>query len=322
MQNGKMKRTRAIGILMAVLLLVSALAGVSAAGAEDKDAAWRDAYYARLDHCVEEIRAKTDFVPEIVIVLGTGLGDYVYNLDVKQVISYGEIDGWPVSTAPTHAGRLVLAEYKGLKLAVMQGRIHYYEGYSMEEVVLPLRVLYKLGARTVLITSAVGSLNPDFLVGGFVAASDLITCFVPSPLLGQNLDDLGPRFTGMTNLLDKALREETMRIGEENDIPVYSGIYLQMPGPQYETPAEVRLLRMLGADVVGMSVGAEAIAARHMGMRIFVMNCIANMGAGMEIDDFDEESIGENMLKMTENFTTLMNGLLDFLVQEKQGTRP
>lgn len=319
MQKMIMKMKRISGILLAALILATVLCGPAAAHAEAKDQDWVEDYYNRLEYCAEQIREKTDYVPEIVIVLGTGLGDYVEQVNVLQVIPYSEIDGWPVSSAPTHANRLVFAEYKGLKLAIMQGRIHYYDGYSMDEVVLPLRVLWKLGAHTVMITNAVGAMNPDYSVGGFVAVKDQISSFVPSPLIGSNLEKLGARFIGMTEAFDKTLQEEAQRIGRENNIPVYSGIYLQVAGPQFETPAEIRMYRMLGADTIGMSSAVEVIAARHMGMRVFELNCISNMAAGIEGgEDFDSISIEHNVENMEKNFAILMNGLLDYLDQEKQ----
>ena len=317
MQKAKKRVNPIRAILLAALIPAMVICSMVSAHADGKDQTWRQSYYARLEHCVEQIREKTDFVPEIVIVLGTGLGGYADSLDVRQVIPYSAIDGWPESTAPMHAGRLVFAEYKGLKLALMQGRLHFYEGYSTDEVVLPLRVIRMLGAHTLITTNAVGAMNPDYTVGGFVAVKDQITSFTPSPLIGQNIEELGERFTGMEDAFDGALQEEALRLGKENNIPVYSGIFFQVNGPQYETPAEVRMYRMLGGDTVGMSTGGEVIAARHMGMRVFAMNCISNMAAGMEDGEkFNEKIIEKNVGSMTENFAVLMNGLLDFLSRE------
>ena len=267
-------------------------------------------YYERLVSCKEQIEAISDFKPEIVLVLGTGLGGYVETLDVKAKIPYKDIKGWPVSTAPEHAGNLIFAEYQGVKLAIMQGRIHHYEGYSMEEVVLPIRVLHLLGANTAILTNAVGSLNPDFKVGDFVCVKDHISSFAPSPLIGENIDELGDRFVEMTNAYDQELQDTILKIGKEKDIPVHSGVYLQVTGPQFETPTEIKMYRSLGADTIAMSVCDEVIAARHMGMKVCAINAISNMGAGIEEEGFTQEMIEDNMADNLKRFTVLMNELL------------
>lgn len=288
--------------------------GAFPAKAEEQTAAGQT-YAERLERCREQIEALTDFRPEVVIALGTGLGDYVNHLDVKVTIPYEDIDGWPESTAPNHAGNLIFAEYKGLRLAVMQGRIHYYEGYSMEEVVLPLRVLHLLGADTAILSNAVGSMNPEFGVGEFVCVRDQISSFVPSPLIGENIEELGSRFVGMTDAFDRDLQDVVIKTGGENGIPVHSGVYLQVTGPQYETPAEIKMYRALGADTVGMSLAVEVLAARHMNMRVCAINCISNMAAGMEDEGFSHETIEESMKGTAQDFQTLINGLLDSLAE-------
>ncbi len=274
-------------------------------------------YYERLESCKQQIEKITDFKPEIVIVLGTGLGEFADDLDVKATIPYKDIEGWPESTAPEHAGNLVFAEYKGLKLAVMQGRLHHYEGYAMEEVVLPIRVLHLLGANTAILSNATGSLNPDFKTGEFVCVEDQISSFIPSPLIGENIDELGERFVGMTDAFDPQMRETVLKVGEENNIPVHSGIYLQVTGPQFETPTEIKMYRSLGADTIAMSLCDEVLAARHMGMKVCAVNCISNMGAGMEEDDFTQDSIEGNMKETAKKFKILINGLLDSLVAQE-----
>ena len=171
-----------------------------------------DAYYDRLMSCKEQIEQMTDFRPDIAIVLGSGLGDYVNELDVVKTIPYEDIDGWPESTAPGHKGNLVLAKYKNLNLAIMQGRVHYYEGYTMPEVVLPLRVLYLLGAHTCILTNAAGAINADYSVGDFVCVKDQITSFVPSPLIGQNIEELGEKFVPMTDVFDKDMQKTVLEV--------------------------------------------------------------------------------------------------------------
>lgn len=275
-----------------------------------------DAYYKRLESCKEQIEKITDFKPEVVIVLGSGLGNYVDETEVVQTIPYSDIKGWPNSTAPNHAGNLVFAKYKGINLAIMQGRVHYYEGYSMDEVVLPLRVLHMLGANTCILTNAVGAINPEYHVGDFVCIRDQISSFVPSPLIGENVEEFGDRFIGMTDAYDKEMQETVLKVGEENNIPVHSGVYLQVTGPQYETPAEIEMYRSLGADTVAMSLAAETIAARHMGMKVCGINCVSNMAAGMEEEGFSHDSVTEEVGKSADNYKILISGLLDSLAEE------
>lgn len=300
-----------VACIMAVLLMP--LGGCAAPAPQKEEVAVEQSYDGRLQKCKEQIEAITDFKPQIVIVLGTGLGDFVKSLDVKQTISYKDIDGWPMSTAPEHAGNLVFAEYRGLKLAVMQGRLHGYEGYSEQEVVLPLRVLHMLGADTAILSNATGSLNPDFRVGEFVCVEDQISSFVPSPLIGKNNDELGSRFVGMTDAFDKNMHDTVLKLGEQNNIPVHSGVYLQVTGPQFETPAEIKMYRSLGADTIAMSMADEVLAARHMGMKVCAINCISNMAAGMEEEGFTEGSVEETVKGVVPNFQKLVNGLLDSL---------
>lgn len=313
----KRKTRLFITIILAAAIFTAAMCGCSSAGSEEKEqTSDAEAYYARLENCVKQIEEITDFRPEVVLVLGTGLGEYVNSLDVKATIPYKDIDGWPESTAPEHAGNLVFAEYNGIKLAVMQGRLHYYEGYSMDEVVLPLRVLHLLGADTAVLTNAVGSLNADYKVGEFVCVEDQISSFIPSPLIGENIDALGDRFVGMTDVFDQDMMNTVLKIGEENGIPVHCGVYLQVTGPQYETPAEIRMYRSLGADTIAMSLADECLAASHMHMKVCAINCISNMAAGMEEEGFTEESIEGSMSDVLQNFQILVNGLLDTLIQK------
>ena len=275
-----------------------------------------DAYYEKLESCAEQIRQKTDFVPDVVLVLGSGLGNYADNLDIVTTIPYSEIDGWPESTVEGHEGNLSFANYRGLKVAVMQGRIHYYEGYDINDVVLPLRVLHLLGANTVILTNAVGAINTDYEVGDFVCVEDHISSFVPSPLVGENIDELGERFTGMTAVYDKELRNMVLEISKEKNITVHSGVLIQTTGPQFETPAEIRMYRTLGADTVGMSTVVEAIAAAHMGMRVCDINCVTNMAAGITGKQITNEEVTAAADKSEKDFTTLISALLDKIAEK------
>lgn len=286
-------------------------AGAEAAPAPSSNAAFdAEAYMKRLEGCVQQIRAKTDFVPDVVIVLGSGLGHFANQVDVVAEIPYTEIEGFPVTTVSDHAGRLVFGTLGGKNVAVMQGRVHYYEGYSMQEVVLPLRVLHLLGARTVVLTNAVGAINADYQVGDFVAVTDHISSFVPSPLVGENLDELGKRFPDMTTAYDRELIELVSEIGAEKGITVHQGVFVQTMGPQFETPAEIRMYRTLGADTVGMSTAVEAIAARHMDMRVCDINCVTNMAAGMKDTGISGEEVTAASDEAAGRFTTLLTELI------------
>lgn len=192
----------------------------------------------------------------------------------------------------------------------MQGRIHFYEGYDVQDVVYPLRVMHLLGAETVILTNAVGAINEDFHVGDFVAVEDHIASFVHSPLVGENISGLGDRFVGMVDAYDPDLRELVLKIGKEENITVQKGVYLQVPGPQYETPAEIRMFRSLGADTVGMSTAVETIAARHMDMRVCCINSVTNMAAGIEEHGFSHEDVLQTADEQEEKFTTLLTRLI------------
>lgn len=268
-----------------------------------------DGYYDILKSCVEQIREKTDFVPDIVLVLGSGLGEYADNVDVKATIPYGEIEGFPVSTVPGHDGSLVFCEIDGKKVVIMNGRIHYYEGYDMKEVVLPLRVLHMLGAQTAVMTHAVGAINADYAVGDFVLDVDHISSFVPSPLIGENIDELGERFTDMTQVYDSELIELAERVADSEDIPVHKGVFVQVAGPQYETPTEIKMYRSLGADTVGMSTAVEAIACRHMGMRVCSIGCVTNMAAGMQ-EKISHEEVKNSSDSSSAQFAALVQGII------------
>ncbi len=268
-------------------------------------------YMARIHNCVDKIREMTDFKPDIAIVLGSGLGDFAEKIDVVKDIAYSEIEGFPLTTVDGHEGHLVFGTVAGKNVVAMQGRIHYYEGYSIYDVVLPLRVLHLLGAEDLILTNAVGAINADYNVGDFVLIKDHISTLSPSPLRGDNLDELGTRFPDMTYVYDKSLIKTVTKIAKEHDIPIHKGIFLQVRGPQYETPAEIRLYRMLGADTVGMSTVVEAIAARHMGMRICGISCVTNMAAGMEAEEISDDHIKEQADNVAKEFSILVTGLVE-----------
>lgn len=237
--------------------------------------------YARLLACLDRIRKKTDFIPDIGLVLGTGLGSLADAIALEADIPYREIEGFPVSTAPSHEGRFLLGRIGSVKIAAMKGRIHYYEGYDMQDVVLPQRVLGLLGAKVLVLTNAAGGIPTSFAPGDIMLITDQITSFVPSPLIGPNLDALGPRFPDMTHIYDQELCQLVRRAAAEEGIPLKEGTYVQTTGPQFETSKEINMFRLLGASAVGMSTAVEAVAARHMGLRVVGLSLISNMAAGI-----------------------------------------
>jgi purine-nucleoside phosphorylase len=237
--------------------------------------------YEKLKRCYESIRQKTDFQPLVALVLGSGLGDYAADIRVVDTVSYSEIEGFPVSTVPGHAGRFIFGYVGDIPVVCMQGRVHYYEGYAMQDVVLPTRLMGMMGARVLFLTNAAGGIAMGMHGGDLMLITGQISCFVPSPLIGANLDELGPRFPDMSEIYDQKLSGIIRKSAIEMDFPLREGTYLQLTGPQYESPQEIAMCRMLGADAVGMSTACEAIAARHMGMKVVGISCITNLAAGI-----------------------------------------
>ncbi len=237
--------------------------------------------YEKLSHCYEQVRARTDLVPQIALVLGSGLGDYANGIKQECVIDYSEIDGFPMSTVEGHKGRFVFGYVDEVPVVIMQGRVHYYEGYDIKDVVLPARLMGMLGAKVLFLTNASGGINKAFHAGDFMIVTDHIASFVPNPLIGKNIDELGTRFPDMSEVYNKRLVNIIRETAEDDGIKVQSGVYLQLTGPSFETPAEIRMARTLGADAVGMSTAVEAIAANHMGLKVCAISCVCNLAAGM-----------------------------------------
>lgn len=237
--------------------------------------------YEKLQRCVACVREKTDFVPDVALILGSGLGALADEIDAVAAIDYHDIEGFPVSTVAGHKGRFVFGTFGDTKVVIMQGRVHYYEGYSIEDVLLPTRLMALLGAKVLFLTNAAGGINKGFHAGDFMIIRDQIMCFFPNPLIGANMDELGPRFPDMTDLYDSAISETIKATAKRLDIGVQEGVYCQLTGPTYETPAEIRMLGVLGADAVGMSTACEAAAARHAGMKVCGISCITNLAAGI-----------------------------------------
>ncbi len=236
--------------------------------------------YERLEKCYKCFKEKIDFTPDIALVLGSGLGDYADGIKQEAVLDYKDIEGFPVSTVAGHKGRFVFGYVGDVKVVVMQGRVHYYEGYSMEDVVLPIRLMKLMGAKVLFLTNAAGGVNYDYHAGDFMLISDQI-CMAPSPLIGENADEIGPRFPDMSNIYDRDLREIVRNAAKDLGIPLQEGVYIQLTGPNYESPAEIRMVRTLGADAVGMSTACEAIAANHCGLKTVGISCISNLACGI-----------------------------------------
>jgi purine-nucleoside phosphorylase len=253
---------------------------------------------AELTEAAAFVRARSPLQPAIGLVLGSGLGAFAKSLTDAVAIPYGEIPHFAPSTAAGHRGELVVGRAEGVPVAVMAGRVHLYEGYPVSQVVFPVRVLARLGVTTLVLTNAAGSVNVDFKPGELVILSDHLNLTGTNPLTGPNVDELGPRFPDMTDAYDPALRAIAEDACAKAGVTARAGVYLGLAGPSYETPAEIRMARALGADVVGMSTVLEVIAARHLGLRCLGISCVTNMGAGVlkqKIDHREVLEVGERV---------------------------
>lgn len=264
----------------------------------------------KLEGALRFIRGKTGFRPKAAVILGSGLGGYAGQMKIECEIPYGEIPGFPVSTVKGHDGRFIFGYAGETPVAAMKGRVHYYEGYNMEEVVRPVRMLGMLGAERLLVTNAAGGINLSFQPGDLMLITDQIASLVPNPLRGENLGQLGPRFPDMSAVYDKGWRNEIRAAAAGCGVPLREGVYLQTPGPSYETPAEIRMFRGWGADAVGMSTAVEAISARHMGMKVAGISCITNMAAGIFEQPLCHEEVQETAEKVEDSFTRLVSAVL------------
>ena len=262
--------------------------------------------YEKLTKCLNTVRAKTGFEPNIALVLGSGLGGYADAIDVKATIDYSDIEGFPVSTVPGHHGRFIFGNVGKVPAVIMQGRVHYYEGYPISDVVLPIRLMHLLGAKTLFLTNAVGAINKSYAAGDFMLIRDHILFGVPSPLIGPNIDELGTRFPDMSEVYDNSLCEKILGAACTLDINLHEGVYLQASGPNFETPSEVRAFGILGADVVGMSTACEAVAANHMGMNVCGISCISNMASGISLTPLTHEEVQETADKAAPKFKALV----------------
>lgn len=262
--------------------------------------------YNKLMKCLASVREKTDFQPEVALILGSGLGDFADEINIVDTIEYTDIEGFPVSTVKGHKGRFVFGYVEKTPVVIMQGRVHYYEGYDMSDVVLPTRLMGMMGAKKILLTNAAGGCNENFKPGDLMMITDHITTGVPSPLIGPNVEELGTRFPDMSEVYSKRLQEVIEKSAKECDIAIQKGVYVQFTGPNYETPAEVRLAQIWGGDAIGMSTACEAMVARHMGLEICGISCITNMAAGISKAELNHKEVQETADRVAKSFKQLV----------------
>ena len=252
-----------------------------------------------------------DFRPELAIILGSGLGGLADEVEKPVVIPYGDIPGFSVSTAPNHRGRLVVGLLGGRRVICMQGRLHYYEGHSIRQIIFPVRVFARLGVGRLIVTNAAGGVNLGYHPGELMVIGDMFSMTAQNPLIGPNLDAFGPRFPDMSCAFDKELRALAHECANEQGFALREGVYAQMTGPMYETPAEIRMLRTLGADAVGMSTVPEVIVARHGGMRVLGISCITNMAAGILDQPLNHAEVTETANRVKGQFRNLLDRIIE-----------
>lgn len=255
---------------------------------------------------LSEIRQVTDFTPEIGIVLGSGLGELAEKIDVAATVPYSSITDMPTSTAPSHKGQFVFGYIGAKKVVLMQGRLHLYEGYTPNQVVMPIILMKLMGIEKLILTNASGGINKNFNVGDFMMITDHISCFVPSPLIGKNIDELGTRFPNMSNAYDKDLQSVIKSVALKNDIELKTGVYTQLTGPQFETPAEIKMLSSIGSDAVGMSTVIECIAANHCGLKVCGISLITNLACGILDKPLSGEEVNETASRVAPTFQKLI----------------
>ena len=267
-------------------------------------------YTEKIVEALKFLTKEVAIKPTLGLILGSGLGSLAESMKDPKIIPYNEIPHWPHSTAPGHAGKLLFGELEGISTVIMQGRVHYYEGYKMEEVIFPVRVLGLFGIKTLIVTNASGGINRDIPPGGIVAIEDHINFMGSNPLIGENDEDLGLRFPDMSEAYDKEYIEKLFTAAKKENIKLNKGIYIAFSGPSFETPAEIRMARVLGADAVGMSTVPEVIAANHMGIRVCGISCVANAAAGISENKLTHKEVLATMEKSSNSICRLISAFL------------
>jgi purine-nucleoside phosphorylase len=273
----------------------------------------------RIARAVTSVHARSGLQPRVGIVLGSGLGAFADTLQATTEVAYAQIEGMAATNVAGHAGKLVLGVHAGLPVATLCGRVHLYEGHAPEHVVFGVRLLIGLGARTIILTNAAGAIREDLRAGDLMLIEDHLNLTGQNSLAGPNDEAIGPRFPALNDAYDPALRALSRRVAEAGDLALTSGVYAGMLGPSYETPAEIRMLRTLGADAVGMSTVLEAIAVRHMGARCLAISCITNQAAGLSAEAPSHAEVQATAQLASQRFTALLSGILDALAREPAG---
>lgn len=274
--------------------------------------------YDRLLRCKEQIRKITDFEPQMALVLGSGLGGFADSIEVEACVPYGEIEGFPVSTVKGHKGQFIFGRLGDVKLVCMQGRVHCYEGYTAQETVMPIRLMKMLGAQKIMLTNAAGGINAGFKAGDLMILRDHMSLFAPNPLIGENIEQLGVRFPDMSSIYNKELQNIIKIAAAKNNIDIKEGVYVQLTGPSYESPAEIKMLGKLGADAVGMSTVCEAIAANHAGMQVCAVSCISNMAAGIAKQPLSHAEVQQTADAVAKTFEALVKTAIADMFQTER----
>jgi len=269
--------------------------------------------YERVEEAAAAIRSRCGLLPEVAVVLGSGLGDFADMLLDAIATPYGDVPHWPASTVVGHAGRLVIGSVAGKRIAALAGRVHFYEGHDLSTVVFATRVMGRLGVKRVILTNAAGGVNTSFSQGALMIIDDHINLLGSNPLVGLNDERFGPRFPDMTEVYSARLRGIADEVALANGIAITHGVYLAAKGPSYETPAEIRFFRTIGADAVGMSTVPEAIAARHMGLEVLGISCITNMAAGVLPGPLAHDEVMETARRVRGSFVALLEGIIERL---------
>ena len=266
-----------------------------------------------INDATAHIKARITAAPSIGLILGSGLGDFADRLEDKVVIPFSQIPNFPQSTVEGHVGAFVIGSFRGKTVVALQGRIHYYEGQPQQVITVPVRVMALLGVKQLILTNACGGVNLNYTPGDLMLISDHINFSGSNPLIGQNLDQFGPRFPDLSDVYTKALRTKIMKVAEENGIALRQGVYIMYSGPNYETPAEIRMFRMMGADAVGMSTVPEAIVAAHCGLDVVGISCITNMAAGVLPQKLNHREVVETAALVHDKFHKLLTLIIDII---------